>query len=103
MNLVTIDEKNLEEEVMLLRKRIEKLEAMGLGHIEISGSKGNIDTSKFLEKHIFNEFKKVYDNEVHLIWEAIKELRKLIDDILNMLKKYATKEELQALEGMLIP
>ena len=48
---------------------------------------------------MFLLFKDEYNKEIENIYKRLDELKRWIDEILELLKKFATKDELKALEG----
>ena len=97
LNKLTKEEKELEEEVRKLKLRLENINI----NTNIGGDNTNIrfDQHKYLEKSVFIDFKSDYNKEIENIYRRLDELKKWIDEILELLKKFATKDELKQLEG----
>ncbi len=92
LQILTRKEEELEDEVNKLKKKLD-------------GHKGDGDgrhLDRYLEKTVFIEFQSSYNKEIENIYRKIDELRRWIEEILEALKKFATKDELKALEGMFL-
>lgn len=58
------------------------------------------DSGKYVELYIFNEFKKDIHRELDGIHLNISDLKKLIEEIMNLLNNKASVKDLKSLEGI---
>jgi len=96
LTILTREEKELEEEVRKLKLKVDNLLLIGKG--DGSGGK-DFDYHRYLEKSVFMDFHAGYTKEIENIYIKIDELRKWLEDIMELLKKFATKDELKQPEG----
>ena len=100
-----MEDRNIIEEVTKLRKKFEGLNAIVLNlkpHSDDSShsQRANLDSYRYLEITVFNEFKKQMKKELDNICNRLDDMRITIDEdlVINM-RKRASVVELKALEG----
>lgn len=98
------------DDINWLRKKVENLNSTILNLKNNDESHNNssmtnkvipMDTSKFLETNIFNEFQKSYNREIDRINRYTDELKRYIDDIISALKTKASEKDIKNLEEYL--
>jgi hypothetical protein len=107
-----MDDRKIIDDLNWLRKKVESLSSnfLNLKNTDESNINNNsnsnrigmIDSSKFVEFTIFNEFKNYTLKEFENVYYKIDELRKIIDDILLALKSKISDKDLKMLEEFLL-
>ena len=109
LNDTKADKKDVEEkyethqnEIDAINRRLDALFSQLLNKEGGETPKINIDFSQYVSKTDFDKHKKENDEEFKKIWEEIEKLKKLIDQIFNILKTKANLSDLEDLKNMLL-
>ena len=109
LNDTKADKKDVEEkyethqnEIDAINRRLDALFSQLLNKEGGETPKINIDFSQYVSKTDFEKHKKENDEEFKKIWEEIEKLKKLIDQIFNILKTKANLSDLEDLKNMLL-
>ncbi len=102
------EERKIIDELNWLRKKVEQLSSNLQNQkkddesLSMSNKMIPVDTSKFLEITVFNDYKLSVNKEMENIDNGINELRRYIEDILIQLKSKAADKDLKNLEDYLL-
>lgn len=103
-----MEDRKLIDEINWIRKKVENLTSSFLSMRNTDDSNNSIvnkvaplDSSKYLELTIFNEFHKSYNREMDGIKRYADELKRYVDDIIASLKTKASDKDLKNLEEYL--
>ena len=109
LNDTKADKKDVEEkyethqnEIDAINRRLDALFSQLLNKEGGETPKINIDFSQYVSKTDFDKHKKENDEEFKKIWEEIEKLKKLIDQLFNILKTKANLSDLEDLKNMLL-
>lgn len=102
-----IEDKRLSEEITTLKRKIESLATaiLSMNHNDgeaVNTKASSIDMSKYLEINLFNEFQKSYNRELDGIKRTSDDIRRNIDEILNILRLKAGEKDVKNLEEILL-
>jgi signal transduction histidine kinase len=105
--LQVLEDKRMPDEIAQLKRKLESLATavLSMNHMEgetTNTKSNNIDLSKYLEISLFSEFQKSYNRELDGIKRTSEDIRRNIDEILNILRTKAGEKDLKNLEDILL-
>jgi hypothetical protein len=105
--LQALEDKRIPDELSQLKRKIESLATavLSMSHLEgeaINPKTHAIDLSKYLEISLFSEFQKSYNRELDGIKRTSEDIRRNIDEMLNVLRTKAGDKDLKNIEEILL-
>jgi len=101
------EDKKILDDFNWLKKKVENMSASFAGNQKVDDSNASntkhvqIDYSRFVETHTYNEFLKSYNKEVEKINWRLDELKFILDDIILNMKNKVSDKDLKTLEDYL--
>lgn len=102
-----LEDQSNQDEINQIKKKLEmmnnaihniKASDHELNNNNSSSTKQQIDTTKFVEIQVFNEFRSSVIKEFENVNENLNQLKRLIDELINAMKSKTSYKDLKALE-----
>lgn len=102
-----LEDQSNQDEINQIKKKLEmmnnaihniKASDHELNNNNSSSTKQQIDTTKFVEIQVFNEFRSSVIKEFENVNEHLNQLKRLIDELINAMKSKTSYKDLKALE-----
>ncbi len=100
-----------QDEIDYIKKRLDELFTLirelqnsisKLSSFKFEGKQPEIDLSQYVSMIIFNDYKKENDDKFNQIFSELERLKKLIEELLNLLKNKADLSDLEDLKNFLL-